>query len=156
MMEYTPSWESLGEESEPVPEDQLYGSGLNHTSPWEKQTPERERTPSRELMEAPHWGPERHPSLSLLSGDYYEELVDHELQRSGCGCGGYVITAEGAEFPPEESLRLYVYGVREGDTAVLDVSVEAANPLTIRVPEECGTLYRYWATGCLCCRGDEE
>jgi len=156
---YTPSWERRAtaeyDSVEDYPEDFQYGSGLDHTPDWEMDSNESETTDS--LEEEPSWGEERHPTLLLATpfGDelrYLETVKNHALIRTDCN--EYVIQGEVDRFPPETNLELQVHGVREGDTDRVPVTVESAGPLTLKVKEESGTLYRYWATGCLACGGD--
>jgi hypothetical protein len=133
-----------------------YGGGLDHDYDAARETTAMEETHSPTVENGPQaFGEERHPHAYIATplGDgppsYFERIEVESISR--CGCGLYQITGRVEQFPSEGKLVLQVYGTREGDSDTVAISVESANPLTLTVREESGTLYRWTASGCLVC-----
>jgi len=165
MSDYTPTWQTDGSSVGQIAESDKYGGGLDFdhsktrkTSAMEK--PDREE-PALDTFRPESFGPERCPTLILTNarageGDqrYCEVLEDYTI--SGCMKHRSFTVTGSAPFPPDIPLELSVFGTRECDTDQVPVTVESADPLTLRTDAESGTLSRIVATGCLVCGGDPD
>ncbi len=108
----------------------------------------------------PHtFGEERHPSIVIFWGRYGTDRAGAvTLERVSvipAEGSGYRLSGEVDRHPPTDGVELAVFGTRKGDTDRLVARVDGADPAVFVVDTESPTLYRWGATGCLVCRGEQ-
>jgi hypothetical protein len=159
-------------EFEPVnqyPDGFQYGSGVDFESEWTP--PDAPDTSPRTEPGPESFGKERHPSIVVHRlGEFCISAYDPLIHRcDGDDLPRYIVGLPVVELPlgladadiSSETIELRVFGTRKDDTKQIEAEIADINParsggLIVQFalpPGEIGALYRWWATGCLVCRG---
>lgn len=162
-----------------LPAGWRYGDGLEWTDEWDGPTSpggDVDPDPLPPLVE--RLGEPRHPAAFVGEGG--AGVIRLDAPRLAChDClesDGFrwVVAGEVDDVPgdildadqDDDTVPLGIFGTRKGDTATLDATVSQFRPtddgrirliLAVELEsdtDEHGTLYRWWATGCLVCRDD--
>jgi hypothetical protein len=164
MSEYTPTWAGGVPDVDPTPAEERHGDGVTHDHE-EAHSTDAGEAPDEPTVRSgpPTFGEERHPHI-IVGGTGFDVNALHKCN------GRWKATGYFREYPARvldadrdgECVFAGVCGTRKGDTWTGDLTVRGLEHdgerwrAAVEFPEgEIGALWRWRATGCLVCGGEQ-